>query len=117
MAEFWFVSSAMAFFLSLAACFFAARNASLLRALQAASADLPISRLRSIADSLDALSVRQEETEEALKLLANKLKMMRVRGSLTHTDGPSKADPDPHTEPDKWRAWMNAKLSRNRLGL
>lgn len=52
--------------------------------------------LTEIATQLEALDVRATETASAMELLANRVKMMRVRNAATHTDpnssGPTSAE-------------------------
>jgi hypothetical protein len=116
MQEFCFVLSAIAAGFSVVAMLYAARSAALLRALRVASADFPQPRMQSIERSVTSLTERLGEAEEALKLVANRVKMMRVRSAATHTDS-SPGEPDPKSDPERWRTWMNAKLSRQRFGL
>jgi hypothetical protein len=52
----------------------------------------------------------QAEWQEIVANLANQVKMTKVRKALTHTDKSAQGEPDPKTDPEAWRAWMNAKL-------
>lgn len=53
---------------------------------------------------------RMTELEETVRLMANKLKMMKVRNALTHVKRDADEEPDVRSDPEAWRAWMNAKL-------
>lgn len=73
-------------------------------------------RVRSLNASPSAsLSERLSELEETVSLLANRVKMMRVRNAATHTDKSNGADPDPYRDPSAWRTEMNRKLARGRI--
>ncbi len=110
------VLSALAFILSIAACLFAARSAIQVQELRDLLAALPVSQMRSIAASQSSISDRLDDHQRSLADLANRFKMTKVRAATDHVREKS-ADPDPHSEPDRWREWMNAKLNRRRLGL
>lgn len=74
-------------------------------------------RVRSLNGSQsESLSARLSELEETVSLLANRVKMMRVRNAVTHTDKPSGL-PDPHRDPDGWRRAMNSRLAQSKLGI
>lgn len=91
----------------------AAKDARVALEFAEASQRLPESRLRSLANTLD-------EHGELLNELANRVKMMRVRRAITHTDQTERTRdglPDPHKDPDAWRKAMNERLSRTKLGL
>lgn len=113
------VLSALSFILSIAACLFAARRATQRPELQG--------RWRSSTDlRLASLETSRDELSATLADLANRVKMMRVRTAVNHVQAakgdaqvPRSPDdePDPKTEPDRWREWMNARLARKRLGL
>lgn len=99
--------------LSVVACLLCARTAARAQELQDRLARSPTSRIQSLEQSL-------EETQEAMRVLANSVKMRNVRAAATHVpEKPKPADaiPDPHTDPDGWRNAMNRKLARDRLGL
>lgn len=104
------VLSALAFFLSIAAAFYSARSVTLARELRDRLSPFPESRLRSLETS-------QAELSDALTEVANRVKMMKVRGAVNHvrSDQAKSDDPDPHKEPDRWREWMNSRLARARL--
>lgn len=73
-------------------------------------------RVRSLSALPSAsLSERLSELEETVSLLANRVKMMRVRNAATHTDKSNGADPDPYRDPNGWRTEMNRKLARGRI--
>lgn len=61
---------------------------------------------------LDARSVDERliEFEGTLLMLANKVKMMKVRGAASHTDRDKTAEPDARSDPERWRVWKNAQL-------
>jgi len=103
------VLSVSSFILSLAAIFFAVRNATRGRELQAMLRPLPMSRLQSVETS-------QAEMLVELQALANSLKMQKVRAAANHTNGRSR-DPDPYTQPDEWRKVTNQKLAAQKHNL
>lgn len=78
---------------------------------------------RSPASQLESLRNTLNEHTELLSELANRIKMMKVRKALTHTDDgprtPRTRDglPDPSADPDGWRNAMNARLARARVGV
>lgn len=83
-------------------------------ARSAARAQLSAERLRQSAGSLPpSVLSRLTDLEDAVALLANKLKMSRVRAAATHAE---KSEPDPYTDPDGWRKMMNARIQRQKLG-
>lgn len=50
-----------------------------------------------------------DELETTLEVLANRVKMMRVRTAANHVkDQPT--EPDPYKDPEAWRKAMNLKL-------
>jgi hypothetical protein len=88
---------------SLAAIYLAARSAA------------RVWELRRVFESfrkLDAqsLETRLTECEGTLLLLANKLKMTKVRNAVTHTDRDKGGEPDAKSDPEAWRSWKNAQL-------
>lgn len=106
------VLSVSACFLSIAAVFFSVRSVKAARELLAQSKALPASRINSLETSL-------RDTQDALEVVANRVKMQRVRTIATHaTETTSRAsgknEPDPHTDPEGWRTWMNAQLRKPR---
>jgi len=94
--------SVLSFILSCVALFYSAQSVIRLRGLQVRFRSSPLSRLDSLETSLT-------DTQAVLSELANKVKMMKVRGAVHHQGEPT-TDPDPYTQPDEWRARMNAKL-------
>jgi len=96
------------FVLSLFCLFWLVRIAARVSELQDASQFLKASRVASLEERLT-------ETEETLSGLANRVKMMRVRNAVTHTDKPNGAVPDPYRDPNGWRTEMNRKLARGKL--
>lgn len=108
------VSAVLAFVLSLVAAFFAARSAALARAALDRCTSLSSSAPASLTKRVDSLQEKLDEYGSALETVAQKVKMQRVRTAANHvreTEGPN-----PHTQPDEWRAWMNDRLARARLG-
>lgn len=108
MAEFFYVAAAASLVFCLILAFFTARIA------------VRVSELSAIVESLnesppESLSARLSEAEETLAMLANRVKMMRVRNAVTHTDKPNGEIPDPFRDPNGWRAAMNRKLARGTL--
>ena len=104
------VLSALAFFLSIAACLFAARAAIQQPALQVRKLPLIEFRLKSAETSISELTAELEG-------LAQRVKMQRVRNVITHAEkASSKTDPDPYKEPDRWRDWMNSRLAKAKIG-
>jgi len=103
MNEFFIVFSVTSFLLSLLACFFSVKSAARVRELQGRLELLPWSRLLSIDNSL-------QEHMETLSSLANRVKMMKVRNAITHTDRDKGGEPDAKSDPEGWRAWKNAQL-------
>jgi hypothetical protein len=94
------VSSLLA---SLVATFLAVRSAARVQELQQA---FPSFR------KLDAelLNQRVNECEETLSLLANKVKMTKVRNAVTHVNRDKGGEPDARLDPEAWRTWKNAQL-------
>jgi hypothetical protein len=76
--------------------------------------ELPLVKLRSI-ESRTVLTERSlNDVSEVLTELSNRVKMMKVRGSLRHQDA-SPTEPDPYKDPDGWRNMMNRKLAAAKL--
>lgn len=88
---------------SLAATLWAVRNAAAVQELQ-----LRFANFRT----LDAQSLEQRlnEFESTLSVLANRLKMTKVRNAVTHVDRDKSAEPDARSDPEAWRAWKNSQL-------
>lgn len=110
MSVFFNALSVLACFLSIAAAIYAARSATAARELQDRLLPLPLSRLQSLETSL-------ADTQDALAEVANRVKMMKVRGAASHVREPTaKSDaPDPYKDPDAWRLWMNNQISRAKV--
>lgn len=113
-ADFSFALSAAGFLLSVAACFVAAAYASRVLALQ--------EHCKRFAESLKASSnsslvERVTAVEDAMELLANRVKMQRVRAAAVHAEKQKDELPDPYRNPDEWRRVMNARLQKGKLGL
>jgi hypothetical protein len=59
----------------------------------------------------DSLEARLTELEEALQVVANRVKMSRVRTTALHaTEKGSRGEPDFRSDPEAWRAWQNRQL-------
>lgn len=78
-------------------------------------AGLPQVRLHSVESRLASLENSVPEIQAALSTMSNSLKMARVRSAALHSVG-SSGEPDPVTEPERWRAWMNSQLRAPRAG-
>lgn len=91
---------------SLAVAFLAARNVDRALSSPHLRSDYSKLQLQSLKDSLS-------EQAEALELLANRVKMQRVRTAATHVRGSPRepdGEPDAVTDPEGWRAWKNKQL-------
>lgn len=108
--EFFSVSNVLSFILSLAACLYVARIATQLRELRDRKEACGPSRIKSLETSL-------QETQDALAELANRVKMMKVRGAANHVRDEKRAsgEPDPYVDPDRWRNETNKKLALHNL--
>jgi hypothetical protein len=115
MNDFSIVLSVLALALSVAAALFAARAAARALALQDQLTHWLASPPTSRSESDSIVSARLSELEETMAVLANRVKMSRVRTAATHAEKPSSDLPDPHTDPDGWRTAMNKKLAAARL--
>lgn len=97
--------TAIALLLSIPAAFLSVRNAIRVQELQQAfRASKPLQ-----AESFDS---RLNELADVVSLLANRVKMMKVRNATTHTDRDKGGEPDAKSDPEAWRAWMNAQLGK-----
>lgn len=108
MTEFFYVATAASLVFCLILGLFVARIAQ------------AVSELRARVDSLsgspsESLSARLSELEETCSLLANRVKMMKVRSAATHTDKSNGAEPDPYRDPNGWREAMNRQIARGKL--
>jgi hypothetical protein len=56
-----------------------------------------------------SLATRLDELEATIGVLANRLKMTKVRNAATHV-ADTGGEPDPKIDPEAWRAWKNAQL-------
>jgi hypothetical protein len=52
----------------------------------------PLAGLRSLASKVSSIEARLEETQESLSVLANRVKMQRVRTAALHVSDPPSAD-------------------------
>lgn len=97
--------SAILCLLCLTGCLLAVRNA--IRDSESTPDRLRFVELRSasLQQSLNGI-------EEQMLLIANRLKMQKVRNAVTHVREGSRPDgePDPLTDPEAWRSWKNAQL-------
>ena len=108
MAEFFSVAAAVSLVFLLILAFFVAHIAARVSELSG--------RVERLNESPpESLSARLSEAEETLSLLANRVKMMRVRNAATHTDKPNGAEPDPYRDPNAWRQAMNRRLAPGKL--
>jgi CRP-like cAMP-binding protein len=88
---------------------------SLVAIFLAARSVVAVSELRQawlVLRPLDSKSfeTRLHEAESALSLLANRVKMQKVRNAITHVERDKGGEPDAKSDPEAWRAWMNAQL-------
>lgn len=97
------VLTVFALSVSLAAIYLAVRSAGVVSELQQVCRDF-----RKSAGPL--LEQRVKECEETLSLLANRVKMTRVRNAVTHAERDKNGEPDAKSDPEAWRAWKNAQL-------
>lgn len=108
MTEFFYVAAAASWLFCLILAFLLARTAARVSEFEA--------RVRSLNESpSESLSARLSELEETVSLLANRVKMMKVRNAVTHTDKPNGAEPDPYRDPNGWRAAMNRRFAQGKL--
>lgn len=108
MSEFFSVAAVASWLFCLILAFLLARIAARVSELE--------DRVRSLNESpSESLSARLSELEETVSLLANRVKMMRVRNAVTHTDKSNGGEPDPYRDPNGWRAAMNRRLAQGKL--
>lgn len=108
MSEFFSVAAAVSLVFCLILAFLLARIASRVSAFE--------ERARSLSESpTESLSARLSELEETVSMLANRVKMMRVRNAVTHTDKGANGQIDPYRDPNGWRAEMNKRLAFGKL--
>jgi hypothetical protein len=94
---------ASSFIGSLVAMFSAAQSAARVWELQRALQDFkPL--------SAQSLETRLSELEQTLSLVANRVKMTKVRNAVTHTERDNGGEPDAKSDPERWRSWKNAQL-------
>lgn len=88
---------------SLVAMFLAARSVVLVQELR---------QVLQASKQWDSRSfeTRLDEYEKTLSMLANKLKMTKVRNAITHIDRDNGGEPDARSDPEAWRTWKNAQL-------
>jgi hypothetical protein len=97
------VSIALSLLCSFLAIRFAAQSVRVVQELRQALQALEPSGNKS-------LEIRLGECESALVLLANKLKMTKVRNAINHIGRDKDGEPDAKSDPEAWRAWKNAQL-------
>lgn len=88
------------------------------------------SRLQDFADRLarcearpiasgspsESLSARLDELEQTVEVLANRVKMQKVRNAALHAERERPGGlPDPYKEPDRWRDAVNKRLASSKL--
>lgn len=91
---------------SLLAILSGVRSAAAVAELQRLCRDLSKSAPQSLVE-------RISELESTVEVLANRVKMSRVRTIATHAERKERdkdAEPDPRSDPEAWRTWMNARL-------
>jgi hypothetical protein len=88
---------------SIVAIFCSARNAVRVSELRQAWTHYVPSVSRS-------LETRLSELEDAVAVVANRVKMTKVRNAATHTDRDKGGEPDARLDPEGWRTWKNAQL-------
>lgn len=88
---------------SVAAAWFSVRNAGRVWELQRS-----LSALRPLA--AQSLETRLTELEESLSILANRVKMTKVRNAAMHLERDKGGEPDAKSDPEAWRTWKNAQL-------
>lgn len=103
MPDFSSVLSVLSCILASAALFSAVRTAIAVQELRAQLASSPLSRIASLETSHELML-------ETVTDLANRVKMMKVRNVLAHTDNAKAKMPDAYRDPDGWRKAMNASI-------
>ena len=94
---------ALSFTGSLAAIYLAAQNAARVWELQQA-----LAAFKPLA--AQSLETRLSECESTLSIVANRVKMTRVRTAATHLERDKGGEPDAKSDPEAWRTWKNAQL-------
>jgi hypothetical protein len=94
---------ALNFTASLVAIYLAVRSAGRVLELQ-----LAFQRFKPLDAQL--LETRLSEYESTLSLLANRLKMTKVRNATMHLERDKGGEPDAASDPEGWRRWKNAQL-------
>lgn len=98
-----------------AAIALACASVSVFAALRASRAsELPQGKLRSVESRLASIEGSLPEMQTAMEVVANRVKMQRVRTAATHAAG-STGEPDPRQDPEGWRTWKNAQLHAARF--
>jgi len=73
-------------------------------------------RVRSCESRTESLVHSLNDIQNTMEVLANRVKMQRVRNSALHALGSTGGEPDVRTDPEAWRAWKNAQLRAPRSG-
>jgi hypothetical protein len=106
---FFFVLTVIVSALCLIGTIYVARNA----ARDAASLQ---KRLRSCESRLESAITSHDELLATVTDLANRVKMQRVRNTVTHATS-SSGEPDPYKNPDEWRSMMTRKIALAKVGV
>jgi len=88
---------------SLVATFWAAQSAGRVWELQQA-----LAAFKPLA--AQSLETRLSELEQTLSVVANRVKMTKVRNAVTHLERDKNGEPDAKSDPEGWRAWKNQQL-------
>lgn len=78
-----------------------------------------VRRARSNAAQIESLQISLDSLQTEVLRLANSKKMTDVRNATEHVKPSTKrpsvisSEPDAATDPEAWRAWMNAQLRIN----
>ena len=105
---------ALCLLLSIVAAFFAARSARIAQDLRDRFERFKTQQMRSPSD-VGSLSARLDELESTMEVLANRVKMQKVRNAANHAERADAGLADPYKDPDRWRQQMNAQLSRDKF--
>lgn len=115
MSAFSIALPAICLLLSLAATFFAVKAVGAAQDLQDRFERFKTQQMRSPSES-GSLSARLDELESTVEVLANRVKMQKVRNAALHVERESGLA-DPYKDPDRWRQQMNTQLSRDKFRL
>lgn len=118
MNEFLLVLAATSCLISIAAASSVVRLAARVRELRDQLTQSQRFSPDSVSKRVDSFESKLEELTVTVGEVAQRVKMQRVRAAANHATGERgrpDGEPDPHTDPDGWRAWMNDRLARARL--